>query len=91
VTRERWAQVAISIQFLVIVRSLSEIFRLRYVRGAAFSAAIAMPYVTGAVVATCFCWTVVTLYFFRRYTLCFWIALASILILLVYKLSVIGC
>jgi hypothetical protein len=49
-----------------------------------------MPYITGALVATCFCWTVVTLYFFRRYTLSCWIALASILILLVYKVSVIG-
>lgn len=89
-TKERWAQIAITIQFLVIVRSLAEIFRLRYVRGADFSAALAMPYVTGSLIATCFCWIAVTLYFFRRYVLCFWTALASVLILLVYKVTVIG-
>jgi len=32
------------------------------------------------------CWAGVTLYFFRRYTLSVWIALAAVVILLVYKL-----
>lgn len=90
VTRERWAQLGISVQFLVIIRTLAEIFRLSHIRGASFSCADALPYVGGALVAACCCWMGVTLYFFRRYTLSAWIAVATILILLVYKMAVIG-
>jgi fucose 4-O-acetylase-like acetyltransferase len=49
-----------------------------------------MPYVSGALIAGCLCWIGVTLYFFRRYTLSAWIALATVVILLVYKTAVIG-
>jgi hypothetical protein len=90
VTRERWAQIGITVQFLIVVRTLGEFFRLRHVLGTSFSAAVAAPYVGGALIAACFCWTGVTLYFFRRYTLSVWIALAAVVILLVYKIAVIG-
>jgi hypothetical protein len=49
-----------------------------------------MPYVGGALIAGCFCWLGVTLYFFQRYTLSAWIAAATVVILLVYKIAVIG-
>jgi hypothetical protein len=49
-----------------------------------------MPYVGGALIAACLCWAGVALYFFRRYVLSSWIALASVIILLVYKIAVIG-
>ena len=90
VTRERWAQIGITTQFLIIVRVLGEIFRLRHFHSATFSAEVAMPYVGGALVAACFCWLGVTLYFFQRYTLSAWIALATVVILLTYKIAVIG-
>jgi hypothetical protein len=90
VTRERWAQIGITIQFLIVVRALGEIFRLRHFHSATFSAEVAMPYVTGALVAACMCWLGVTLYFFRRYALSAWIALATVVILLAYKIAVIG-
>ena len=90
VTRERWAQIGITVQFLIVVRTLGEFFRLRHVLGASFSAAVAAPYVGGALIAACSCWASVTLYFFRRYTLSVSIALATIVILLVYKIAVIG-
>lgn len=89
VTRERWAQVGITVQFLIIVRTLGEFFRLRHVHGANFSE-VAVPYVGGALIAACSGWASVTLYFFRRYTLSAWIALATVVILLVYKITVIG-
>jgi hypothetical protein len=89
VTRERWAQTGITVQFLIVVKTLGEFFRLRHVLGTSFSAAVAAPYVGGALIAVCFCWAGVTLYFFRRYTLSIWIALAG-RILLVYKIAVIG-
>ena len=89
-TRERWAQLGITVQFLIMVRTLGEFFRLRHVLGTSFAAAVAAPYVGGALVAVCFCWAGVTLYFFRRYTLSAWIALASVVLLLMYKIVVIG-
>ena len=89
-TRERWAQIGITTQFLIVVRTLGEVLRLKYVYGTNFSVAVAMPYVGGALIAACFCWAGVIFYFFRRYTLSSWIAVATIIILLVYKIAVIG-
>lgn len=89
-TRERWAQLGITIEFLIIMRTLGEFFRLRHVLGANFSTAMATPYVCGALIAACACWAGVTLYFFRRYMLSAWIAPATVVVLLVYKIAVIG-
>ena len=90
VTKERWAQIGITVDFLILVRTLGEFFRLRHVLGANFSTAVATPYVGGALIAACSCWAAVTLYFFRRYALSAWIALATVPVLLVYKIAVIG-
>ena len=89
-TRERWAQIGITVQFLIVVRTLGEFFRLEHVLGTRFTAAIAAPYVGGALIAVCFCWIGVTLYFFRRYTLSVWTALTAVAILLIYKIVIIG-
>jgi len=88
VTKEHWAQVGITVEFLIVVRTLGEFFRLRQVYGTNFSTVAAL-YVGGAFIALCSCWTGVTLYFFRRYTLSTWITLATIPVLLVYKIAVI--
>lgn len=89
-TKERCAQIGITIQFLVVVRALGEIFRLKHVSGSTFSIAMAMPFVTGALLAVCFCWAGVMFFFFRRYNITIWIAAVSIIILLVYKIVAIG-
>src|SRR5271156_3890902 len=78
VTRERWAQIGITVQFLIVIRTLGEFFRLRHVLGTSFSAPVAAPYVGGALLAACSCWAGVTLYFFRRYMLSAWIALTAV-------------
>jgi hypothetical protein len=80
----------ITVQFLIVVRTLGEFFRLRHVLATSFSAAVAAPYVGGALIAACFCWAGVTSYFFRRYTLSVWMALTAVVILLVYKIVIIG-
>jgi len=49
-----------------------------------------MPYVGGALIAACSCCVGVIAYFFRRYAASAWIALATVLVLLVYKIAVIG-
>lgn len=89
-TRERWAQIGITVQFLIVVRTLGEFFRLRHGLGPNFSVAIAAPYLGGALIAVCLCWAGVILYFFRRHTLSAWTALATVVILFVYKIVVIG-
>jgi hypothetical protein len=80
----------ITTQFLILVRTPDEFLRLRRVHGANFSVAVATPYVGGAFIAACSCWAGVTLYFLRRYTLSAWIALATVVILLAYKIIMIG-
>ncbi len=89
-TRERWAQLGITVQFLIVVRTLGEIFRLRHADGPGFSWALAMPWVGGALIAACCCWAGVMLYFFRRYALAAWLAVLTVAGLLVYKVSAIG-
>ncbi len=89
-TKERWAQIGITTEFLISVRTLGEFFRLRQVHGPNFSTAMAALYVGGALIATCCCWAGVTFYFFRRYTPSAWITLATVPVLLVYKIAVIG-
>ena len=89
-TGERWAQLGITVQFLIVVRTLGEIFRLRHIHGSGFSPALAMPYVGGALIAACCCWAGVILYFFRRYILCAAVAVLTVLVLLVYKIGIIG-
>jgi hypothetical protein len=90
VTKERWAQIGITIEFLIIIRTLGEFFRLRHVHGTDFSTAIAALYVGGALIAACSCWAGVALYFFRRHTLSAWVTIAPVPVLLVYKIAMIG-
>ena len=90
VTKERWAQIGITVEFLIVVRTLGEFFRLRHVFGTNFSIAVAALYVAGALIAACSCWAGVSFYFFRRYTLSAWITLTTVPVLLVYKIAVIG-
>ena len=39
-TRERWAQIGITVQFLIVVRTLGEFFPLWHVLGTSFSATV---------------------------------------------------
>ena len=89
-TKERWAQAGITIEFLIVVRTLGEFFRLRHVHGTNFSTAMASLYVGGALIAACSCWMAVSFYFFRRYTLSALFALATVPILVVYRIAIIG-
>jgi hypothetical protein len=90
VTKERWAQIGITTEFLIVVRTLAEFFRLRHVHGTNFSTAVAALYVGGALVAACSCWAGVTFYFFRRFTVSALITLTTVPLLVVYKIGVIG-
>lgn len=89
-TKERWAQIGITTEFLIIVRTLGEFFRLRHALGTNFSTAVVAPYIGGALIAACSCWIAVTLYFFRRYSLSAGIAFATVPVLFVYKIAAMG-
>ena len=89
-TKERWAQLAITLQFVIVVRTLAEIFRVRSAGGLAPHAALNLAYVGGALIATCCCWASVILYFFRRYLLSALVAPAAVIVLLIYKVTMIG-
>lgn len=65
-------------------------FGFRHVHGTNFSTAIAALYVGGALIAACSCWAGVTLYFFRRHTLSACVTLATIAVLLAYKIAMVG-
>jgi preprotein translocase subunit SecF len=87
---ERWAKIGITVQFLALVRTLSEYFRLEYVLGPRFSLTIARPYVLGALVAALLCWLSVTLFFFRRYGNAVLVSAATVLVLFALKIYWIG-
>ena len=89
-TRERWAMAGITVQFLALVRTLAEYFRLKHVQGARFSPALAEPYVAGALIAAVLCWLAVTLFFLRRHTAALATSAATVLVLLAYKFHAIG-
>jgi hypothetical protein len=89
-TRERWAQVGITIQFLALVRTLAEFFRLKYVLGIEFTVAVGEQFVVGALIAAVSCWIAVTLLFLGRHTSVICVSIATIVILLVYKIAAIG-
>ncbi len=89
-TRERWAQIGITIQFLALVRTLGEFFRLKYDQGAEFTAAVGEPFVMGALITAVSCWTSVTLYFLRRNAGVSCVSAVAVITLLEYKVVAIG-
>ncbi len=64
-TRERLAKVGIIVQFLALVRTLSEFFRLKYVCRTEFTIAMGEPFIVGALFAAVTCWVAVMFFFFR--------------------------
>jgi hypothetical protein len=86
----RVSEVAITALFLALVRTLAEFPRLRYVRGASLTLGEVAPYITGGLIAGLGAWAAVLAYFFGRYRLAAGIVGAVIVVLLVYKLAVLG-
>ncbi len=77
-------------QFLALVRTLSEFFRLNYVFRTEFTIAMGEPFVVGALISAVTCWIAVRFFFFRRYTLSVAVSIGAILTLLVYRLVTVG-
>jgi hypothetical protein len=89
-TREQWAKLGIVAQLLAILRLLGEYFRLKQIHGSRLTIALVEPFVTGALLAAVLCSVAVTLFFFRRYTGTIVVAVATVVLLLLYKTVALG-
>jgi hypothetical protein len=86
----RLAQVCIGILLLVIVRSLGEVFRLQYVHGGALVVGQVTPYVGSALFAAVALALTVLCYFSSLYRTSMAITGATVILLLVYKVVILG-
>jgi hypothetical protein len=75
---------------LVVVRSLSEFFRLHYVHGEALLIGQVAPYIAGALLAAVALVMTVICYFASLYRTSMAITATSLILLLVYKVVVVG-
>ena len=90
ISAQRGAGIAVFILFLALVRTLAEIYRLRAVRGPGFTLADALPYVTGAMIAAVGAWAAVGSFLWQRHGLAIAAASVTILVMLAYKVAVLG-
>jgi hypothetical protein len=75
---------------LVIVRSLGEYFRLQYLHGDALVIGQVTPYAAGALAAAVALALTVSCYFAGLYRVSIAIAAATLVLLFVYKIAVVG-
>lgn len=87
---QRFTEISIVLLLVIVVRSLGEVFRLRYIYGAALSVPMLMPFVTGALFASLAAIMVSTSYFVGRYKLAIAVALAAIASLFLYRVFLFG-
>jgi hypothetical protein len=86
----RLSQVGIGILLLIIVRSLGEVFRLQYLEGKALTVAQTTPYVGSALLTTLVLAAVLVCHAWARYRIVIGTVIASITLLLVYKIAIIS-
>jgi hypothetical protein len=84
-TAQRLAQIGIAAQFLALIRTLAEFFRLRSVHGSALTIPDIAPYLTGALMAAIGIGVAVGCYFLGRNRLAASASGLTIAALLAYK------
>lgn len=89
-TREQWARIGIGVQFLALVRTLAEVFRLEHVTGGRVPVETVLVYVEGGLIAAVLCGVAVGLYFFRRYIAAVAMAVATVILLMIVKFTQLG-
>jgi hypothetical protein len=89
-TKERFAMGGITIQVLALVRTLSEVLRLKYVLGPEFTIAAVRPLMVGAMIAAATCWMAVILFVLRRYTTSIAVSITAVLTLLIFRIVEFG-
>jgi len=86
----RLAQFCIGVLLLVILRSLSEVFRLYYLHGDALGIGQVTAFVAGALFAAVALAATILCYFASLYRVAMTITATSLLLLFVYKVVVLG-
>ena len=86
----RLAQIGICVQFLALVRTLAEFFRLERVVGPGLHVATVAPYVGAGLLAALLTWAGVLCYFTGRDRTAFGVAGLTILALVIVKIAVIA-
>jgi hypothetical protein len=86
----RLAQFGICVQFLALVRTLAEFFRLEHVEGLTLQVATVAPYVGAGLLAALLTWTGVLCYFCGRDRVAIGVAGMTILALLAVKIEMIA-
>jgi hypothetical protein len=85
-TTQRLAQIAVTVQFLALVRTLLEFFRLKNLEGPSFTISLGEPYLIGGVIAAICTWLGVTAYMLNRYMVTALIGAGTVLVLIVFKM-----
>lgn len=85
----RLAQAGICVQFLALIRTLAEFFRLEHVEGATLRIATVAPYVGAGLLGAVLTWVAVLCYFAGRDRAALAVVGATILSLLAIKIALI--
>ena len=86
----RLAQICIGVLLLVIIRSLGEFFRLQYLHGETLVVQQVAPYVAGALFAAIALAFTVMAYFASLHRTSIAITVATVVLLLVYRIATVG-
>jgi len=90
ISAERLSQIGVGVLLLIIIRSLSEVFRLQYAHGDALTIAQVTPYVGSALFTAIVLAAALVCHALGRYRIVMGGVVATVLVLLVYKIVVIG-
>jgi len=87
---ESWAKLGIIIELVILVRVLVEYFRLRHAYGPPVALFMFEPYILGMLIDGIQCLASVILFFLERYAASAIVSAVTVLLLIVYKVQVIG-
>jgi hypothetical protein len=87
---ESWAKLGIIIELVILVRVLAEYFRLRHAYGPPVALFMFEPYILGMLIDGIQCLASVILFFLECYAASAIVSAVTILLLIVYKVQVIG-
>jgi sugar phosphate permease len=90
ISPQRLSQIAIGVLLLIIVRSLGEFFRLQYVEGEALAIAKVAPFVGSALFTAVVLAAALVGHSWGRYRLVIGGAVATVVMLLIYKIAILG-
>lgn len=89
-TPEWWARAGVIVQLAILIRTIGEFYRMRYYYGTADALIRYEPYIGGLLIDAVLCLVTVALLFWNKPRAAAFNAAATILMLLAYKLVVIG-